>query len=103
MAALRAELGDSDGVPLGRETLREFFSRCSVYWNSEVLRLWHERANSGGNPEPLSDKEIKREAFKLAEMKYNAVLPLLSRLAELEEQQAEMELSEVAPKRNSRR
>lgn len=41
--------------------------------------------------ETLSEKEIKRLGFALAETRYNELLPLLARLNELEEQQADEE------------
>ena len=41
--------------------------------------------------ETLSEKEIKRLGFALSEVRYNELLPLLARLNELEEQQAEEE------------
>jgi hypothetical protein len=41
--------------------------------------------------ETLSEKEIKRLGFALAETRYNELLPLLARLNELEQQQAEEE------------
>lgn len=88
MSSLRAELGDvQESIPVGKETLREFFARTGVYWNSEVIRVWQER----GDGAALSEKEVKREAFKMAEVRYNELLPLLTRLNELEEQQSEME------------
>ncbi len=37
--------------------------------------------------EPLTEKEIKRLGFALSETRYNELLPLLSRLQELEDQQ----------------
>jgi len=43
--------------------------------------------------ETLSEKEIKRLGFALSEVRYNELLPLLARLNELEEQQAEEEVS----------
>ena len=42
--------------------------------------------------ETLSEKEIKRLGFALSEVRYNELLPLLARLNELEEQQAEEEV-----------
>jgi hypothetical protein len=41
--------------------------------------------------EVMSEKEIKREGFRLAEERYSALLPLLSRLDALEEQQQQAE------------
>lgn len=39
----------------------------------------------------LSEKEIKREAFRLAEIRYEELLPLLSRLNQLEDDQKQEE------------
>lgn len=41
--------------------------------------------------EPLSEKEIKRQGFQIAENRYQELLPLLSRLNELEEDQKQDE------------
>lgn len=99
MAALRAELGaESESVPHGEESLKEFFARTSSFWNEKVVVAWRER----GEDDRLSEKEIKREAFKLAEARYNELLPSLAKLKEIEDQQAEMEDNGRA-KRSSRR
>jgi hypothetical protein len=112
MAELRAQVGDVASAPVGRETLREFFGRTGAYWSSEVVREWRERTSgeeeriSGGGI--MSEKEVKREAFRLAEERYNSLLPLLSRLSELDEQQTEQETatgssSGAGGRRSSRR
>ncbi len=41
--------------------------------------------------ETLSEKEIKREGFLMAEKRFQELLPLLSRLNELEKEQEEEE------------
>jgi hypothetical protein len=41
--------------------------------------------------ELLSEKEIKKQGFVLAESRYNELLPILQRLNELEAQQVEEE------------
>ncbi len=44
MATLRAELGESmESVPLGGESLRQFFARTTAYWNNQVVIAWRER------------------------------------------------------------
>ena len=88
MAALRAELGENmESVPLGDESLKQFFARTAAFWNEQVVDAWRER----GEEERLTEKEVKREAFKLAETRYNELLPSLNKLREMEEQQTHME------------
>ena len=50
----------------------------------------------------ISEKDVKREGFALAEVRYAELLPLLERLNELEQQQAAEE-QEQAPRAGSRR
>ena len=100
MAALRAELGENmESVPQGGESLKQFFARTMVFWNEQVVSAWRER----GEEERLTEKEVKREAFKLAEMRYNELLPSLEKLREMEEQQNQMEAENNSGRGNSRR
>jgi hypothetical protein len=39
----------------------------------------------------LTEKALKREGFKLAEERYQELLPIITRLNELEEQQVQFE------------
>ena len=45
--------------------------------------------------EPLTEKEIKRQGFLLAETRFNELLPLLSRLNTLEKEQREEEIHQI--------
>lgn len=99
MEGLRShfDMTDSSRTPLAEETLRQFYSRTTEHWAKEVVAQWHakqEQAATDGTinkNETLSEKEIKRQGFALAEVRYNELLPLLARLNELEAQQREEE------------
>ena len=94
MAALRVQMGEEDtsseGIPKGGESLREFFTRTAVYWSNEVTKQWSQGATSSSGS-ALGDKDVKREAFRLAECRYTELLPMLARLGELEAQQGALE------------
>ena len=81
---------DVERSPLGNESLREFYARTNDYWSNLVIQNWNE-SESKDTSQPLSEKDIKREGFKLAETRYNELLPILSRLNELESGQSSME------------
>lgn len=89
MAQLRDQLqSDNTNItPLSGESLRVFYGRTAAYWSTEAIA-------KASTEHPLSEKEIKREGFKLAEERYNAILPLITRLNELETQQQEYEEEE---------
>eukprot|EP00607_Mallomonas_marina_P011183 CAMPEP_0182424512 /NCGR_PEP_ID=MMETSP1167-20130531/10724_1 /TAXON_ID=2988 /ORGANISM="Mallomonas Sp, Strain CCMP3275" /LENGTH=209 /DNA_ID=CAMNT_0024604379 /DNA_START=217 /DNA_END=846 /DNA_ORIENTATION=- len=62
-------------TPTGRESLRAFHSRTSIFWNNQVINRWKKAKEVPGeeseliylSSEPLSEKEIKRLAFGIAE------------------------------------
>lgn len=60
-----------------------------------VAEWQRKQAESGDGPDHrsniLSEKEIKKEGFVMAETRYNALLPVLTRLNELDEQQRQEE------------
>lgn len=78
-------------------------SRTSLHWTNEVVVKWNAQVfdlfTSPHNTYlccifqegVLSEKEIKRYAFQLAESRYQELLPLLSRLNELENSQKDEE------------
>lgn len=85
MASIREQMGDTEPSPLSSsESLRDFFARTSLFWSEKVQQRWRDQKE--GSSSALSEKEIKREAFKLSEERYTALLPLLTKLAELERQ-----------------
>jgi len=67
--------------------------RTTDYWIAQAAERWRE-ANSAASQEPLSEKELKKEGFLLAELRFGELAPVLSRLNELEEQQASEEREE---------
>jgi hypothetical protein len=86
---------DSNRSPLNNESLKLFYGRTNQYWSSEVVRIWNEKregaSGAGEVPAVMTEKEVKREGFLLAEARYSELSPALERLNELEQQQAEME------------
>jgi len=104
----------------GPESLRDFYSRTAEYWISRAVEQMQAAetsatgAGTGDDTEPLlvapegfpkqnqqqqtrlllSEKEVKRVAFSLAETRYQELLPMLSRLFELEVQQQQVEQEE---------
>jgi len=72
------QLGDETKTPLPREPLRDFFKRTVDVW----VRLALE-----GKTERMSGKEVRREAFKMAQDRFNELWPILRQLDELEEEQ----------------
>jgi hypothetical protein len=109
----------SQGGPVV-ETLRDFYSRNSDHWKQQAVDQWQaglvnidgdlipvvsvdkegsasERAVAvaGGGPGlvevRLSEKEVKRIAFCVCQRAYSAVLPVVTRMAELEEGMVEEE------------
>ncbi|KAH9097002.1 hypothetical protein Ae201684P_011734 [Aphanomyces euteiches] len=92
--ALRAEieelqdqlqLADESQTPQPGENLRDFFARTADHWAKQVALLpdTFERQ--------LSVKDIKREGFAMAGVRYNELLPILERLNELEAEQKKAE------------
>ncbi|ETW02247.1 hypothetical protein H310_05799 [Aphanomyces invadans] len=79
------QLADETQTPLPGENLRDFFARTAKHWATQVAQLpdTFERQ--------LSVKDIKREGFALAEVRYNELLPILERLNELEAEQKRAE------------
>ena len=67
--------------------------RTTDYWIAQAAERWRE-ANAAASQEPLSEKELKKEGFLLAELRFGELAPVLSRLNELEEQQASEEREE---------
>ena len=72
-------------APVGMtESLRQFYSRTAAHWSSEVIQRWREAQGQGqgsglgqgqgldqGAGQVMGEKEIKREGFVLAEVRYN--------------------------------
>lgn len=79
--------------------LFDYFRRTTEYWIAQAAEKWREQ-NSVESQEPLSEKELKKEGFMLAEIRFSELAPVLSRLNELEAQQAGEEQDE--PKSSAR-
>lgn len=89
---LRESLGadDENTMPENGESLRSFYSRTIVYWSDMAVKEVTQRLGlneTADRDAVLTEKQIKREGFKLAEIRYGEVLPTLTRINELEEQQ----------------
>ena len=71
------ELSDSNRTPNAGESLADFYSRTSGYWNDRAAEV------VANTDEPLSNKELKREGFKIAKDRFDELKPVLDRLEEL--------------------
>jgi len=70
-------LGESSRTPREGETLADFYSRTSEYWNNQAAK------EVTGTDADLSNKELKRKAFFLAEARFKELEPILSQLGDL--------------------
>ncbi|KAJ3675468.1 hypothetical protein LUZ60_004510 [Juncus effusus] len=83
-------LSDSQRTPTPGESLRDFYRRTNMYW----MMAAHEHTQHTG-------KELRKDGFDLAEVRYRELKPILDELAVLEaEQQAE---EEAGPETSSRK
>ncbi|KAL9228416.1 hypothetical protein vseg_004002 [Gypsophila vaccaria] len=75
---IRASLGLSDSMrtPAPGETLRDFYKRTNTYWQ---MAAYEHTQHTG--------KELRKDGFDLAEVRYRELKPLLDELAILEEEQ----------------
>ncbi|KAF7456453.1 kelch domain-containing protein 4 [Cryptosporidium felis] len=80
----RHELDDLSTTPLISESLRDFFLRTKSYW----LELT--KNNRSG--EQLTQKEISRNAFLLAEERFNKTIPYVKLLDRVEKNQNEVDI-----------
>jgi hypothetical protein len=71
------DLSNLNRTPNTDESLADFYSRTSQFWNNEAAEVV---TNTG---EVLSNKELKREGFKLAKDRFDELKPVMDRLAEL--------------------
>lgn len=69
------ELDDANRTPQMGENLRDFFARTATYWATQVAQ------RPDTQERQLSVKEIKREGFAMAEVRYNELLPGTSTLS----------------------
>ncbi|PKI66611.1 hypothetical protein CRG98_012953 [Punica granatum] len=80
---IRANLGlsDSQRTPMPGESLKDFYKRTNMYWQMAA----HEHTQHTG-------KELRKDGFDLALVRYRELKPVLDELAVLEaEQKAEEE------------
>jgi len=99
--AMRDEMhvDDEANTPKPHEELRAFFARTCAFWLSELARKRQvDKQRYGEEPERLSGKELRGEAFKLCRRRFDLLQPLLDLLNALEEEQrlAEEAASEEA-------
>ncbi|KAK1270016.1 hypothetical protein QJS04_geneDACA014042 [Acorus gramineus] len=75
---IRASLGLSDlqRTPLPGESLKDFYKRTNIYWQMAA----HEHTQHTG-------KELRKDGFDLAEVRFKELKPILDELAVLEEEQ----------------
>jgi hypothetical protein len=87
---LRDELrvDQDEFTPKAGEELRAFFARTCDYWLEQLAKVRAAQALKWGEqPERLSGKELRGEAFKLAKTRFDLLHPLLEQLNALEEEQ----------------
>lgn len=64
---------------------------AAVISAEDALNLSYEHVQVPRSSEPLAEKELKRIAFSLCQYHYDEILPIVTRLAELEESVGESE------------
>ncbi|XP_077253059.1 galactose oxidase/kelch repeat superfamily protein isoform X2 [Tasmannia lanceolata] len=79
---IRATLGlsDSQRTPIPGEALKDFYKRTSMYWQMAA----HEHTQHTG-------KELRKDGFDLAEVRFKELKPILDELAVLEAEQKAVE------------
>jgi N-acetylneuraminic acid mutarotase len=79
-------LGDGNRTPQPGEALSDFYARTSDYWNQQAAdRMPGTTSGVVKNPsERLSNKELKREGFGLANARFVELEPVIERLHELD-------------------
>jgi len=78
-----------DGIeqtPQIGEDLTAFYSRTALYWNDKAIRALTERRES----EAMTDKELRRAGFSLAQERFLELKPVLDRLYELSQLEEEI-------------
>ena len=71
-------LDDIERTPRARESLADFYSRTSEFWNSQVVKHF-----VGFDSELPTNKELKRQGFILAKDRFEDLVPVMKRLEEL--------------------
>uniref|UniRef100_A0A0G4HTA0 DUF4110 domain-containing protein n=1 Tax=Chromera velia CCMP2878 TaxID=1169474 RepID=A0A0G4HTA0_9ALVE len=99
MTALKQKhaVDDPATTPQLGETMRAFFERTRGHWTEQVHQNVAQQAAAAGGSGPsgrMDAKELRREAFALAEERFDQLRPLLDELASLEERQAALERKE---------
>ncbi|XP_050223976.1 uncharacterized protein LOC126673761 [Mercurialis annua] len=92
---IRANLGlsDSQRTPVPGESLKDFYRRTNLYWQMAA----HEHTQHTG-------KELRKDGFDLAEVRYRELKPILDELAILEaEQKAEEQEVEPTSKKRGKK
>ena len=67
-------LDDENRTPEDGESLADFYSRTSKYWNTLAAEA------VPGSDTKLSNKELKREGFKLAQTRFDELQPVVERV-----------------------
>jgi hypothetical protein len=70
-------LDDVNRTPNSGESLADFYSRSSEYWNAQAA------GEIEGTTREFSNKELKRKGFSLAKKRYEELEPVFGRLAAL--------------------
>ena len=82
------DLDEQERTPQVGESLADFYSRTVSYWSQQAAAAQEEDTSESTNQgEPLSEKELKREGFALAQIRYSELEPVLKELDDLDRQQ----------------
>ena len=68
-------LDDENRTPLNTESLADFYSRTSKYWNGQAANALD------GTDADLSNKELKKAGFRLAQERYDKLKAVVDRMA----------------------
>lgn len=90
-------LQNEDQTQAQDESLADFYSRTAQYWN----KLAAERI--AATDAELSNKELKREGFKLAQSRYEEIQPVLERLAKLDLDSSPKQKAETKDKKKKKK
>ena len=91
IADLKEKLGtgNEQRTPLIGESVADFYARTTDYWTSEAANTIGQAVANRG--ESMSSKELKGEAFAMANARYEEIQPVLDRLNQLDTIQKEAE------------
>lgn len=97
--AEKYQLEDVNRTPQPDEVLADFYARTSDYWNGKAA----EQGVAGNNAHVLSSKELKREGFALARVRFEVLEPIIERLMNLKLQRKLDKTRKTETKQNTKK